>query len=476
MPDRISRNTNGSRVNSPVVPAAKPNAPSKAEAAPAPVRWGSTAPKANDSFKTGGPATRPLTLLGDAPRAASPAPSKGPFQQVVVNGDTLTGTAQRYNLPLSDLIAQNPEITDPNVLLAGQNVRIPGWTSRTVVSGDTLWGISRDAKTDVNTLATANKMATPNDLIRPGDVLAIPDVERAPGVVEANWGAQLGLGALKGSTSTGEATVFQFENGSLTLSKPSNEILQLEARGATVPGTVVMRALVEQKGPFLSASSGELGGQTFEFGRGQITTVNAQIVASSGDVGAMGPAEYAKELGLGAQTGSYTADGVEYLHYEKGSLAVNDEGRVSMVLSDAFGVPANVLDQMMERDLGPFTGSFPQDDGTTSYAFERGVVAHAGSESDSEITSATMPEELKNLSAIVDGGPALAKGARGAGVKEAQTLLNSLGHTTGVADGIFGPKTEAGVRGFQEAVGLPVTGQLDAITVTAMAIMLRPGC
>ena len=41
-----------------------------------------------------------------------------------------------------------------------------------------------------------------------------------------------------------------------------------------------------------------------------------------------------------------------------------------------------------------------------------------------------------------------------------QARLNSLGHDCGVADGIYGKKTKAGIESFEQANGLPVTGQL----------------
>jgi len=49
-------------------------------------------------------------------------------------------------------------------------------------------------------------------------------------------------------------------------------------------------------------------------------------------------------------------------------------------------------------------------------------------------------------------------GKRGEDVKELQTCLNRLGNNTGVADGIFGQNTKAGVMSFQAENGLAVDG------------------
>lgn len=42
-----------------------------------------------------------------------------------------------------------------------------------------------------------------------------------------------------------------------------------------------------------------------------------------------------------------------------------------------------------------------------------------------------------------------------------QARLNSLGHDCGVADGIYGKKTKAGIESFEQENSLPVTGKLS---------------
>lgn len=66
-------------------------------------------------------------------------------------------------------------------------------------------------------------------------------------------------------------------------------------------------------------------------------------------------------------------------------------------------------------------------------------------------------------------GSVLQYGSRGDGVKRVQTLLMQAGITVnGGADGIFGLATQRAVRTFQQAKGLPVTGQVDAATDAAL--------
>lgn len=52
----------------------------------------------------------------------------------------------------------------------------------------------------------------------------------------------------------------------------------------------------------------------------------------------------------------------------------------------------------------------------------------------------------------------LRKGSSGDGVAQLQKRLTAAGFDSGAADGIFGPKTEAALKAFQEANGLAADG------------------
>jgi peptidoglycan hydrolase-like protein with peptidoglycan-binding domain len=56
------------------------------------------------------------------------------------------------------------------------------------------------------------------------------------------------------------------------------------------------------------------------------------------------------------------------------------------------------------------------------------------------------------------GEPQLRRGSDGAWVSHLQSLLEAEGVDPGPVDGDFGPRTEAGVRSYQEANGLRVDG------------------
>ena len=62
----------------------------------------------------------------------------------------------------------------------------------------------------------------------------------------------------------------------------------------------------------------------------------------------------------------------------------------------------------------------------------------------------------------------LARGAKGEAVELLQEQLIELGFLNGIADGSFGPKTEAALIAFQSAAGLEETGIADVETMEAL--------
>jgi hypothetical protein len=64
--------------------------------------------------------------------------------------------------------------------------------------------------------------------------------------------------------------------------------------------------------------------------------------------------------------------------------------------------------------------------------------------------------------------PAKPPGSKGSRVAQAQRALEAAGFDPGPLDGVLGPRTEAALRRFQEAQGLPVSGELDRVTGAAL--------
>lgn len=62
----------------------------------------------------------------DADPSAAPGTSGEPEARCIVRkGDTLWGIARRYGVSLTELIAANPQIKNPNLIYPGDEVRLP---------------------------------------------------------------------------------------------------------------------------------------------------------------------------------------------------------------------------------------------------------------------------------------------------------------------------------------------------------------
>jgi len=101
----------------------------------------------------------------------------------VQRGDTLWALARRYNTSIAAIASANG-IANPNLIITGQSLQIPGASSATstpasgsrsytVARGDTLSAIASRFGTSVSAIVRANGITNPN-LIYPGQVFAIP--------------------------------------------------------------------------------------------------------------------------------------------------------------------------------------------------------------------------------------------------------------------------------------------------------------
>ena len=71
------------------------------------------------------------------------------------------------------------------------------------------------------------------------------------------------------------------------------------------------------------------------------------------------------------------------------------------------------------------------------------------------------------------GSRNLKKGSTGSDVRELQTKLNSIGYNCGSVDGIFGTKTLAAVKKFQQKYKLAVDGIVGKNTYKKLAEVLK---
>ncbi len=107
----------------------------------------------------------------------------------VRSGDTLSAIAKRHNVGLSDMIAANPQLRDPNLIRVGQELNLPGAAQApandepnvalsgrtyTVRSGDTMSAIAARHGCRLADVINANPQIQNPSQIRAGQVLDLP--------------------------------------------------------------------------------------------------------------------------------------------------------------------------------------------------------------------------------------------------------------------------------------------------------------
>lgn len=89
------------------------------------------------------------------PPPVTPLPSSGTY--TVQKGDTLRKIADRIGVTVNDLLAVNPQITNPSLIFVGQVINLPASASYyTVQSGDTMKKIAAKFNTTLEALIALN--------------------------------------------------------------------------------------------------------------------------------------------------------------------------------------------------------------------------------------------------------------------------------------------------------------------------------
>ncbi len=107
------------------------------------------------------------------PTASTAAQSNTSY--TVQNGDTLSDIANRNGMSVEQLLAQNPQIRNPDVIYPGDQINVgSGGKQYTVQSGDTISDIATRLGVSESDLLKANPQVSNPDMIYPGDVLNLP--------------------------------------------------------------------------------------------------------------------------------------------------------------------------------------------------------------------------------------------------------------------------------------------------------------
>ncbi|KIL45988.1 M14 family metallopeptidase [Jeotgalibacillus campisalis] len=93
---------------------------------------------------------------------------------IVKERDTFSLYSQLFSVPLDLIVDSNPD-ADPNVLMIGQAVKIPGYTiwQYTIQQGDTFWTIHNRFSIPIQRLRFVNPLIPPQSL-RIGSIIRIP--------------------------------------------------------------------------------------------------------------------------------------------------------------------------------------------------------------------------------------------------------------------------------------------------------------
>jgi LysM repeat protein len=109
--------------------------------------------------------------------ASTPPPTLPPASgqtYYVVPGDTLRRIAAKFNTTVEAILRINPQITNPNIIYAGQAIAIPAGVSTYVAQrGDTLRSIASRYGTTVETLLALNPDIQNPSLIYVGQVIRV---------------------------------------------------------------------------------------------------------------------------------------------------------------------------------------------------------------------------------------------------------------------------------------------------------------
>lgn len=123
------------------------------------------------------------------PQAATVCPPNT-FAYIVQPGDTMFFIAQRFGVSLDALIAANPQIPNPNLILPGQTVCVPTGAPPSdcppntfvyiVQPGDTMFFIAQRFGVSLNALIAANPQIPNPNQIRPGQRICVPRAPSTP--------------------------------------------------------------------------------------------------------------------------------------------------------------------------------------------------------------------------------------------------------------------------------------------------------
>ena len=172
-------------------PTAAPSLPQPA-VTPAPSVPGATATPIPTPAPSSAPTATPIPTPAGTPDALAGLPGcadlPGCYEYLIKRGDSLSGVASHYAIPVSIVLALNPEITDPSTIVVGKVLylgrspflrlppcgTVPDCSLYTVRPGNRLSTIAGRFGITVESILAANEEITDPNAIFSGQVIRLP--------------------------------------------------------------------------------------------------------------------------------------------------------------------------------------------------------------------------------------------------------------------------------------------------------------
>jgi predicted chitinase/murein DD-endopeptidase MepM/ murein hydrolase activator NlpD len=355
----------------------------------------------------------------------------------VRRGDTLSAIAKKFGTSVNALAKSN-NIKDPNLILAGQKLNVPGaGASKPSRPGDSFEpnkpAPSKPAPAKPSTGGAAGPVRDDDGRKFPTSADGTPMYRQG----DAQWG-----GRRLGTSSSLSAAGCAMTATAMAISKISGKVINPGELDQHLDknGGYSGNALIWGKASQMAGLGAGKPGWSFD-------TINKQIDAGR-------PVVIGVDYKAGSNGGSNGTDHWITVTHRKGDTyfandpATGKEIALKRSGNRLVGGPSNYKST---GELVTFSGGNPRP----------GTAPAGGGDSKPSAAGGS----VKGLS--LPGGD-LKKGSRGAGVEQLQKALVKAGHMTqaqmNTGPGIFGDRTEAALKEFQAAHGVPNTGFYGPLT------------
>lgn len=407
----------------------------------------------------------PTSAASQQVYGANPADSSQ--AHTVQRGETLSQIAQRYGVSLSDLIAANQQIANPDLIYPDQLIHVPGGAAgHDGQPGGAIGGDNAPAATAVT--AASDSTYTGGALSR----VQLAQLFHQAGFSGDNLVAMVAIAMRE---SGGDPRAFNGNTGTRDLSYGLTQINMLGSLGPArreqlglVSNEQLFDPLTNARAAFIISGNGTdlspWGGY-----KGMSNTYGTDMDAACA---AVQQAQAQGLLGQPFQNGPGADPAPAPVSTQ--TSAANSAAAMPTLRIGARGEAVAELQRQLQAagfSPGPVDGWF----GAQTQAAVRQFQASRGIAVDGWVGPQTWGELQDGSTAPAPPAGRLARGASGAQVRELQQLLQTAGYYHANIGGNFGPLTDAAVRSFQRDHGLVVDGWAGPQTMAALRQAVQGG-